>query len=261
MGARYANILIDLAGVLYQGTEPVPGAPRALARLRAAGCRVVFVTNTTRQPRDELVASLAAMGFDIAADEVLTAAQAARRHLTSVGQRAHLLVHPRLEPELADLVSNTAQCVVVGDAGEGFSYANLNRAFRTLMAASAPELVALGDNRYFAENASLSLDMGPFVHALAYAADVEPLVVGKPAASFFEAGLAQLGAAAADTIMIGDDIASDVGGAQHAGLAGVLVRTGKYRAGDEDHPTVRADQVRQDFPAAVDWLLDAGADH
>lgn len=54
-------------------------------------------------------------------------------------------------------------------------------------------------------------------------------MVGKPAAAFFCHVLDGVGAEPATAVMVGDDIESDIGGALGAGLAGVLVRTGKYR--------------------------------
>jgi ribonucleotide monophosphatase NagD (HAD superfamily) len=56
--------------------------------------------------------------------------------------------------------------------------------------------------------------------------------LGKPDPAFFEAASTRLGAAAADTLMIGDDIIGDIRGAQRAGLKAALVRTGKFRADD-----------------------------
>jgi len=53
-------------------------------------------------------------------------------------------------------------------------------------------------------------------------------VIGKPAAAFFATALAHLGADAAHTVMVGDDIETDVLAAQRQGLTGVLVKTGKY---------------------------------
>lgn len=255
MAIRYGNVLIDLAGVLYVGDRPLPGARDALARLRAAGCGICFVTNTTRRTAGALVRHLAGLGFRITDGELLTAARAARHHVQTEGLRPHFLIHPDLEPEFTGLAHDRPDSVVIGDAGDDFSYVNLNRAFRVLMEAKSPRLVAMGDNRYFADGDSLSLDMGPFVHALAYAAGIDPEVVGKPAAPFFRAALHQIGAGKEDAVMIGDDLASDIGGAQGAGIAGVLVRTGKYRPGDERRPDIRPDHVADDFAAAVDWLL------
>lgn len=61
--------------------------------------------------------------------------------------------------------------------------------------------------------------------------------MGKPAASFFQQALAALNVTAEQTLMIGDDRIGDVLGAQACGIHGVLVRTGKYRPGDEDADT------------------------
>jgi hypothetical protein len=69
--------------------------------------------------------------------------------------------------ELEDAVDDV-DAVVVGDLGERFDYAVLNQAFRRLM--DGAELVALQKNRYWRTQDGLSLDVGPFVAALEYAA-------------------------------------------------------------------------------------------
>ena len=79
-------------------------------------------------------------------------------------------------------------------------------------------------------------------------------MVGKPSADFFQLALDDLGVAAADTVMVGDDIDADIGGAQGAGLTAVQVRTGKYTAADVEHPSVRPD-FRIDSVAALPDLI------
>jgi HAD superfamily hydrolase (TIGR01509 family) len=73
------------------------------------------------------------------------------------------------------------------------------------------------------------------------------VVLGKPAPEFFRTATAELDVAPARTLMIGDDLEADVLGAQHAGLTGVLVRTGKYRAGVEDTHEESPDHVLDGF--------------
>ena len=119
------------------------------------------------------------------------------------------------------------QAVVVGDLGEGFSYAALNRAFGHVM--DGAELIALQKNRYWLTPDGLALDVGPFVAALEYATRRDALVVGKPSRDFFATILAGIPVEPGAAAMVGDDVESDIGGAQDAGLAGILVRTGKYR--------------------------------
>jgi ribonucleotide monophosphatase NagD (HAD superfamily) len=85
-----------------------------------------------------------------------------------------------------------------------------------------------------------------------YASGTEPVVLGKPAQKFFQAALQQLDSSADQTVMIGDDIKSDIGGAQQAGLCTVLVRTGKFRPSDLDsdiHPEAVINSIA-DLP---DW--------
>jgi HAD superfamily hydrolase (TIGR01458 family) len=119
----------------------------------------------------------------------------------------------------------------VGDLGAAWSFEHMNRAFRQVLAGA--RLVALQRNRYWKTAGGLSLDAGPFVAALEYAAGVEATLVGKPSRAFFDIAVASLGVPASDVVMVGDDPMSDVAGAHGAGCAGVLVRTGKYRPGDD----------------------------
>lgn len=245
-------VLIDLAGVLHTGDEALPGAVLALARLRASGLALRFLTNTTRTPSNILFAKLQRMGFTLAAGEIQTAALAARTLVRSRGLRPLWLVHPDIAAEMGDS-SLDPDVVVLGDMGTHFTYPVLNRAFRLLM--NGLPLMAMARNRYFMEADGLSLDMGAFVAGLEYSAGVTAEVTGKPAAAFFEAALAELGVAAADAVLIGDDLADDIGGAQAAGIPGLLVRTGKFRPGDDAHPEIKPAAVFDNFTAAVNAII------
>lgn len=247
------GVLLDLSGVLYVGDEAVPGAVEALARLRDAGLAVRFVTNVTRRPFEEILESLRALGFDMSADELLTAPRAARRYLEAHDLHPYLLVHPALEREFADLARAPPDAVLLGDAEKRFRYENLNRAFRLLM--DGAPLLAMGDNRYFRDKDGLSLDIGPFVAALEYASDKRAVILGKPSADFFRVAVDALGCAPEEAVMVGDDALADVDGALAAGLQGILVRTGKYRDGDEDRITHTGAVVVADVAAAAERIL------
>ena len=123
--------------------------------------------------------------------------------------------------------SGHVDAVIIGDLGPAFGYDVLNHAFRQVM--DGAELIALQKNRYWMRGDGLSLDVGPFVAAIEFATGCEAYVVGKPSAGFFDQVLTGLGVSADAAAMIGDDIESDIGGALRAGLAAILVRTGKYR--------------------------------
>jgi len=224
-------VLLDLSGVLYDGAEVVPGAREAVGRLQASGLTVRFVTNTSQKNRATLLEHLRGLGFEVGDGALFTAVDAAREWLLERGLRPYCLVHENIAAGFDDFDQRDPDAVFIGDAAEGFSYANLNRAFQLCMA-GAP-LLGVGYNRYFRSADQLLLDTGPFIRALEFAAGIEATIVGKPNPAFFAAALASAGVGAEAALMVGDDVFGDVEGALNAGIAACLVRTGKYRPGDE----------------------------
>ncbi|HRD49208.1 MAG: TIGR01458 family HAD-type hydrolase [Candidatus Competibacter sp.] len=247
------GVLIDLEGVLYIGGYPLPGAREALLSLRAAGIPMRFVTNTTRLTRAAIVNRLARMGLEVSAQHLLTPVVVARQYLIDRQLTPHLLVHPDILGEFADLIGSPPGAVLLGDAGPAFNYETLNRCFRLLL--DGLPLLAMGSNRYFRDGSALSLDIGPFMAALEYAAEMEAVVLGKPSATFFHAAVNSLDLPSQDVAMVGDDAEMDVHGALAAGLRGILVRTGKYRHGDEAKVEPHGGRVFDDLDAVVDYIL------
>ncbi len=247
-------VLLDIGGVLLDGVQPLPGAAQALAALRAAGMPFLLLTNTTRTAHADLLATLQRAGLDVTQDQLLTPARMACAWLQHHGYRAQLLVHPALLADFSQVAdaAGLPEAVVLGDAGDCFDYAALNHAFRLLM--SGAPLLSLSGARYFREAGELMLDAGPFVCLLEYAASVTALEMGKPGALFFQHAVQRLGLPAAQTLMIGDDVHSDVRGAHDAGLQAALVQSGKYHAGDENKLPPGA-MLYRDVLAAVEAVL------
>lgn len=249
------GILLDISGVLHEGDKVVAGAAEAVKRLRAAGLAVRFLTNTTRRSRRRLIEDMRALGIEVDPEEVFTPAAVAMGWLSQNGFAPHLLVHPTLREDFSGCSTGGPAAVVVGDAAQGFSYDNMNAAFRALEH-GAPFL-ALARNRVFRDkDGELSLDAGPFVEALEFASGTKARLCGKPSPEFFQASMDSMGCRPDEAAMIGDDAESDVAGALAAGLAmGVLVRTGKYRPGDEGRFTPAPSSVVGDITEAADLIL------
>jgi phospholysine phosphohistidine inorganic pyrophosphate phosphatase len=249
------GLLLDLSGVIYVQDEAVPGAAEALERLRSDGIPIRLVTNTTMRPRSSILERLERLGIEADPGELLTPATLAASRCAEAGyESVSLVVLDELREDLDGLEErgDSVDAVVVGDLGEGWGYEVLNRAFRQLMDGAA--LIALQKNRYWETAEGLSLDAGPFVSALEYATGREAEVVGKPSPAFFELALGELGTPADRAAMVGDDVEADVGGAMDAGLAGILVRTGKYRDDLVEEsgiaPTATVDSIA-DIPALL----------
>ena len=238
---RVAGLLVDLDGTLYVGGEPVEGAREAIGRLKTSGLAIRYVTNTTRKPRRMVSEHLLSLGFEVEEAEIFTPARAAAG---LIGEKSCLpLVDESLLEDLAGitLTRDHPDHVLVGDLGEGFTYARLNAAFRCLM--NGADLIALQRNRYWRTENGLALDAGPFVAALEYASGKSATVVGKPEESFFRLALDDLGLEAHEVAMVGDDEEADVAGAKRAGLRGIQVKTGKYRPEMRGEPDLLIESI------------------
>lgn len=261
---RPAAFLFDLDGTLYVHGVPVPGAAAVVASLRRAGVPFRFVTNTTSRPRAALVALLGSCGIDASEAEIFTPITAAVALVRREGRTRVAAFLP--EASLVDLAGlelvggvcgpfggPAPEIVLVGDLGERWSYALLQEAFEYLLEGAL--LVALSRDRYFKRGDRLALDAGPFVAALEYAVSRSALVAGKPSAEFFAAAVASLGLTErqTDVVMVGDDLWSDIRGAQQAGYQGWLVRTGKYREAALRESGVTPDRV-------LDSVVDVAAE-
>ena len=249
-------LLIDLDGVLYVGDEAIDGAGEAVRELRESGLALRFVTNTTQRSHGQTLDKLARLGFEVEPEELVTPAALARRHCVDAGHaKVALIMNENVKQDFEGLEESedSPDAVIMGDLGERFGFEILNSAFRMVM--DGAELVALQKNRFWLTEDGLSLDEGPFVAAVEYASGKEALVVGKPSEAFFRLSLDGTGASAERAAIVGDDVETDIGGAMRAGLAGVLVRTGKYReefvrsSGIE--PTATLDSIA-DLPALIE---------
>ena len=253
-----AAILLDIDGVLMVSGEPIAGAAAAVRQLREDGHRLRFVTNNTTRARATLAEELREVGIDLSDDELQTTAVAAARALA--GKRVLALTMHAVVEDLAgvELVGEDAEAVLIGGADETletnvvFSYTNLARAFHELEAGA--ELYCLHKNRWWQTRRGPLLDAGAFVAGLEYAADVEATVLGKPSAAYFAAAVEALDAEPEMTWMVGDDIESDIAGAQRFGLKTILVRTGKFRPDQLDHTDVLPDAIVNSIADLPDWL-------
>jgi HAD superfamily hydrolase (TIGR01458 family) len=235
---RIRAVLLDIDGTLTVSWRPVPGAVEAVSRLRDAGLAVALVTNATSRTRAQIASALSEAGFQAGRDDIFTTAAITAAYLARKypGARCCLLNSGEVTEDLAGVTivggeGAVPDVVILGGAGPEFSYQALNQVFGHLL--NGARLVAMSRTMYWRTETGLQLDTGAFLAGLEQAAGVQAEVTGKPSAAFFATALAAVGADPSEAVMVGDDIEADVLGAQRHGLAGVLVRTGKYRPESE----------------------------
>lgn len=246
-----AGLLLDIDGVLAVSWEPIDGAVDTLGWLREQGIPFRLITNTTTHTREALAGTLRDAGFAVGPADIVTAVAATAEYLRThhAGARAFLLSDgdARADLEGVTLVEadEPADVVIIGGASDDFTYAALNHIFGLLN--DGATLVGMHRNMYWRTGEGLQLDGGAYIAALEEATGTKATICGKPAPAYFEAALEMLGVPRTHAAMVGDDVVNDVLGAQAIGMAGVLVRTGKFRPADLERDDGAPDHVIGSF--------------
>ena len=241
------GFLIDIDGVLHIEDQCIPGAVETVNWLRQEGFHFRFLTNTTMKSRESLVDKLLQFNIQVKPKEMFSTAWVGARWLAEKGvSRVQLLLTEDARKDFAEfhITSDLPEAVVVGDMGSAFTFDVLNNAFLSVKAGA--QLIALQKNRFWQTKSGLMLDAGAFVAALEYATETEATLVGKPNRAYFDMALRDLGLLPSQVAMIGDDIHTDIKGAQAVGVKTILVRTGKFWFDRERHSDMHPD-----------WTLDS----
>jgi len=256
--------VLDADGVLMYRGAPLPGTVEAMTTLKKRGIPYRVVTNFSLTHRTTLAAQFSkATGLPAEPELIITAASAAadytRRH--HPGGRLLVLSSPDalrewdgqelVSPADADGGEAPVDAVVIGDAGDALSFANLDIAFRQLRAGAA--FIAMHRNPWWVTPKGPTLDSGALVIGLEAALGRKAVVCGKPSPVVFREAVAELRAdvlaaggpalRTADVAMVGDDPRADVAAAKRVGLRGLLVLSGKVDAAAAAVSGVRPDGV------------------
>ncbi len=230
--AAYAGVICDLDGTVYLSGRPIPGAVEALARVRAEGVRVVFVSNNPLRDARSYADRLTGLGIPAEPGDILTsgAVMAAWLREHTPGARVLLLGEDSLRRELetagATVVDRGVDAdVVVASFDRTFTYARWVEAFEGIR--SGARFVATNPDRTCPVDGGEVPDAGGIIAALETSTrrSVEA-VMGKPSPLMLETALRVLRCRASDVLVVGDRIETDVELGHRGGVATALVLTG-----------------------------------
>ena len=233
---RVKGFLLDVEGTLVADKryQPIPGAVEFISALRRAGLPLRLITNNTTDSKAALLDKLARAGFDFRIAELHTCIGAAVHHLRTTGaSRCLVLGSPALGEMfagegLAVVDENGVDAVIVG-LDTGLTYERLRLACDAVGREGA-SLIALHRNRLLIDiEGRCAPSVGAIVEAIAYATQVEPVLIGKPSPAYYRQALDDLGLPAESVMVVSDDPLSDLAGAKRMGMGAALVLSGKYR--------------------------------
>lgn len=246
----YGCLLLDLDGVLYRGDEAVPGAPEAMASIRARGTSVVFITNNSSRTPEQVAAKLEALEITAAPSEIVTSALATADLLAGRGGGSAFVIGQAgvrwaLEGagiRVADGEPDRTDYVVVGfDASA--DYAKLKHA--SLLVQRGAALVATNLDGSFPSSDGLWPGAGALLAVVTTTTGATAEVVGKPYPPLFETARRRAGGGI--PLVVGDRLDTDIAGAAALGWDSLLVLSGVSTRADLEGSQVRPTFVGADL--------------
>jgi HAD superfamily hydrolase (TIGR01450 family) len=254
----FAGYVIDLDGTVYLGEEPLPGAVETLARLRATGRRVVFLTNNPLRPAASYAELLRELGVQADEDEIVTPLSVLTSYLrtrhagAAVLTVAEPLVGQTLEAAGIPVTADpSAAGVVVVSFDRTFDYAKLLRAFRAVRQYGAA-IVATNPDPFCPTIDGGLPDCAAMLAALeACTGGTAEAVLGKPGPHMAAEVRSRLGVRPADAAMVGDRLLTDVAMSHALGMTSILLLSGATSADDVASSAVRPDYVIEGIGALL----------
>lgn len=249
-------LLIDLDGVLYRGSAPLPGAQAFITYLREHRIRFRLITNNATLTPEQYVAKFEAMGIRVEREEVFTSALATGLYLQrqgAQGSSAFVIGEDGLRSALEGIgmkLTETDPAWVVVGLDRHVTYSRFAAA--SLAVQRGARFVGSNPDLSFPNEAGLVPGAGALQGVIAATTGVQPVVVGKPEPLMFELALEELGTSRQVTVMLGDRLDTDILGAHAVGLPSIMVLTGVSSRADLERSAVQPTLVVEDLPELIE---------
>jgi 4-nitrophenyl phosphatase len=265
------GLIVDMDGVLYRGGRAMPGLRDFFSLLE--GRPFVLLTNNSTVSAVECAAKLGRMGVEVPASAILTVAEATSRYLAASyrgGSTALVLASPVVKEAVAraglEIVAEGREAeVVVMGLDPGFTYGALSEVVR--LVAQGAVLVATSLDPVLLTESGVVPGTGALVAAVRACVEVTPVCVGKPSAAMFEIASSLIGVPPGESLVVGDNLASDIVGGAAAGALTALLLSGvtsadkasAAEAGADGRGELRPDFVFEGLPDLSDFLRQSWA--
>ncbi len=253
----YRGWLLDLDGTVYLGERLITGADKAIRALRAAGRRVVFLSNKPLETRADYARKLTRLGIPADADDVINSSLVLARHLRGLDPSAPVYVIGE-PPMLAEMRAHgfevredeRVRWVVIA-FDRTFTYAKLNIALQAVKGGA--RLIATNPDRTCPVEGGEIPDCAGMIAAVeAVTGKTVDAVVGKPSPIILEVALAALDVPAAEAVIVGDRIETDMMMGKRLGLSTILVLSGVTRADDPRIAALAPDHVLRSIEELIE---------
>jgi len=228
------KLIIDIDGTLMNGDQAYPGAVALICALQSKHVEFIVATNSVKSHAVQ-VQRLSGAGIAVGAEQIYSPIDSINLHLAQ--QQIHRAYTVGTSEETDQIVASqdnqAPEIIVLLDCEKcNIDYDELQR-IAGLIEAGCPVITASRSPYYF-KSGQRQIDTGAFVALIEAATDTSIPVFGKPALHYYQNAALRFSSPDGPIWSVGDDWQTDVLGGQAAGYRTVLVKTGKYRPGDEE---------------------------
>ncbi|TDJ53858.1 MAG: HAD-IIA family hydrolase [Ignavibacteria bacterium] len=246
-------ILIDFDGVIRLVKNPAPDAGKFLKFLFEKNIPSYIISNSTLKTGKDITQLL--IDNNLPSDiPAMTAADATLHYVKEHYKKVSVYCVDEIKQLFNNYIDDeNPEAIIIGDNGERWDFQMMNEIFNKVY--TGAEFVAMHKNKFWYPEGKLSLDAGAFINAIEFASGKTAILIGKPSPIYFQSALDLLGfPKGSDFIMIGDDIDSDIIGAQQAGGKGILIYTGKTNYPLDDDTKIKPDFEAQNLTEIIEII-------
>ena len=247
-------ILIDFDGVIRLGKAPAPDTNAFFSFISNNNLDTYIISNSTLRTGNDIAKYLEDNNLQPAIP-AMTAADATVHYVREHYKKVSVYCIENIKQLFTEFLDDeNPEAVVIGDNGDSWNFKLMNDIFQKVY--NGADIVAMQMNRFwYPQGGKLSLDAGAFIKAIEYGSGKESILIGKPSHIYFQSALKMLGLKTnSEFIMIGDDIESDIIGAQKAGGKGLLIYTGKTQYPLQDGLNIKPDYEAKNLTAVIDII-------
>lgn len=263
-------LIIDMDGVLWHGTQPLPGLTDFFQTLRDQNIRFILATNNASLTAEQYVTKLRKMGVAVSLNEILTSAMATAFYLAEHNNpeetKVFVVGEDGAKQPLIDLGftltglyeisgndnSNEGADIVVCGKDATLTWDKLATA--TLNIRAGAKFIGTNADTTLPTERGITHGNGAILAALQTATGVTPTIIGKPEPIMYQQAIELLAADPTETVAIGDRLETDILGAARAGIRSLMVLTGISTEEDLKASDYQPTWVMQDIQAITNAL-------
>ncbi len=266
-------LIIDMDGVLWHGTQAMPGLVEFFQTLNDLDIRYILATNNASLTPEQYVTKLANMGVTVSQKQILTSGMATALYLSErvnpketrvfvVGEDGATQPLVELgftltglyEVDNSDKPEQKGADIVVCGKDETLTWAKLATASLNIRAGAS--FIGTNADTTLPTEHGVTHGNGAILAALEVATGVSPTIIGKPEPIIYQQALTLLGISPDETVALGDRLETDILGAVRTGIRSIMVLTGISSEADLQDSDYQPTWVMADIRAVTKALRD-----